>query len=495
MEYKSFFESQNAAPEAEFITDMNDSHGWTDFNRSMFWLAVMGGGLIILHIVFILILKLRKKREKENTYVSLIFPRFEIFLVILAVPCVSAASAFLLKGGSGSGIAVGILILGAVIFLILALFMFLSIGISMGKLPQYKEVHHEDQKMHWYQALVKVTLGPGKRGQWTWINTSNSKWLTILGPLFEDLRGPPKYMLSQITSGLDYNISRGSIIASDDENEDAEAPFVQRVFGILRIYYIFIESVKRVMLGILVGAFSRNGYSETPTKTLLCVTSFQLFFMVLKKPFIKKKVQLVEIISVSSQVAIFAICLVLLRKNLSTHDQTKIGITMVCLFLFAFVAQILNEWNSLLCQMKQLDPNDESLFTGLKIASWGILLLFVPSKFMKNVESQFPLKGRQCGGTTVPVRRFRSSTPEQIWMKQLRGLAKSSFSRQGSGRGCGGTPTDPSDPSSSRTKWSGFWTGMRSGTGSSSQKTSSSDSKSKPKRMYKEFEAIFGLNK
>ncbi|XP_076928180.1 uncharacterized protein LOC143592048 [Bidens hawaiensis] len=474
---------------------MNDSHGWTDFNRSMFWLAVMGGCLIILHILFILILKLRKKREKENTYVSLIFPRFEIFLVILAVPCVSAASAFLLKGGSGSGIAVGILILGAVIFLILALFMFLSIGISMGKLLQYKEVHHEDQKMHWYQALVKVTLGPGKRGQWTWINTSNSKWLTILGPLFEDLRGPPKYMLSQITSGLDYNISRGSIIASDDENEDAEAPFVQRVFGILRIYYIFIESVKRVTLGILMGTFSRNGYSETPAKTLLCVTSFQLFFMVLKKPFIKKKVQLVEIISVSSQVVIFAICLVLLRKNLSTHDQTKIGITMVCLFLFAFVAQILNEWNSLLCRMKQLDPNNESLFTGLKIASWGILLLFVPSKFMKNVESQFPLKGRQCGGTTVPIGRFRSSTPEQTWMKQLRDLAKSSFSRQGSGRGCGGTPTDPSDPSSSRTKWSGFWTGMRSGTCSSSQKTSSSDSKSKPKRMYKEFEAIFGLNK
>ncbi|KAK9066471.1 hypothetical protein SSX86_013793 [Deinandra increscens subsp. villosa] len=479
MEYKSFFESQ-IVPEAEYITDSNDSHGWTDFKRSMFWLAVMSGSLIVLHILFLIILKLRKKKEKENSYVSVIFPRFEIFLVILAVPCVSAASASLLKGGSAARIAVGSLILGTVFFLILALFMFLSVGISLGKLLQYKEIHHEDQQMHWYQALVKVTLGPGKRGQWTWINTSNSKWLTILGPLFEDLRGPPKYMLSQIAGGLGYNTTRSSIIASDDENEDSEAPFVQRVFGILRIYYIFLESIKRVALGILVGVFSRKEYSETPAKMLLCVTSFQLFFIVLKKPFIKKKVQLVEIISVSSQVAIFAICLVLLRKDLSAHDQTKIGIAMLCLFLFSFVAQILNEWNSLICQIKQLDPDNKSFCMGLKIASWGILLLFVPIKLMKNIESQFPLKGRRFDGTQVVV--------ERPWMNQLRDLAKSSFSREN-----GGTPTGTTtDPSSSGKKWSGFWSGKRSG---SSSQASLVDSNSKQRGMYKDFEAIFGSNK
>ncbi|KAL7605511.1 hypothetical protein Lser_V15G17248 [Lactuca serriola] len=484
MEYKSFFESQNEIPEAEYIMDPNDSNGWRDFNRSMFWLAIISGGLIILHILILLLLKLRKKKEKENNYISIVFPRFEIFLVILAVPCVSAASAALLKGGSASGISVGVLLLGSVFFLILALFLFLSVGISFGKLLQYKEVHQEDQDIHWYQSLVKVTLGPGKRGQWTWINTSNSKWLSILGPLFEDLRGPPKYMLSQITGGVDYRTTGGSIIASDDENEDAEAPFVQKVFGILRIYYIFLESIKRVTLGILVGTFSRGGYSETPTKTLICVTSFQLFFMVLKKPFIKKKVQLVEIISVSSQLAIFAICLVLLRNDFSTHEQMKIGIAMLCLFLFAFVAQILNEWNALICQLKQLDPDNKSLYLGLKIASWGILLLFVPIKFMKNIESRFPLKS-QAAVAGVSVARFRSSsgTPDRPWMKQLRDLAKSSFSREGSS----GTPQ--TDPSCSRPKWSGFWSGKRSG--SSSQATSM-DSKSKPKGMYKDFEALFG---
>ncbi|GKC11471.1 hypothetical protein Tco_1008253, partial [Tanacetum coccineum] len=454
MEYRSFFESQNTIPEAEYITDLNDSHGWRGFNRSMFWLAVICGGLIILHILFILILKLRKKKEKESTTVSVIFPRFEVFLVILAVPCVSAASASLLKGGSASGIAVGVLLLGTVIFLILALFMFLSIGISFGKLLVYKEIHHEDQKMHW--------------------------------PPFRRSTRPTKVHAFPNRRRLDITPQRGSIIASDDENEDAEAPFVQKVFGILRIYYIFLESIKRVTLGILVGTFSRSGYSETPTKTLICVTSFQLFFMVLKKPFIKKKVQLVEIISVSSQLAIFATCLVLLRKNLSTNDQTKVGIAMLCMFLVAFIAQILNEWNSLICQIKQLDPDNKSLCMGLKIASWGILLLFVPIRLMKNIESQFPLKGRMREDTlgAVSLGRFRSSrTPDRPWTKQLRDLAKSSFSRESNGNG-----TTPTDPSSSNTKWSGFW-GKRSG--SSSQATSM-DSKSKPKGMYKDFEAIFG---
>lgn len=126
-------------------------------------------------------------------------------------------------------------------------------------------------------------------------------------------------MLSQITKRVDYHTTGGSIIASDDENEDAEALFVQKVFEILRIYYIFLELIKRVTLGILVGTFSRWGYSEIPMKMLICVTSFQLFFMVLKNSFIKKKVQLVGIISVSSQLGIFTIYVVLLRKNFSTH--------------------------------------------------------------------------------------------------------------------------------------------------------------------------------
>lgn len=65
----------------------------------MFWLAVLGGSLLLLHVLLLLILKFRKtKTEKQKIYGALVLPRFEIFLIILALPCVCEASAALLKG-------------------------------------------------------------------------------------------------------------------------------------------------------------------------------------------------------------------------------------------------------------------------------------------------------------------------------------------------------------------------------------------------------------
>lgn len=484
MEYMSYFESQNTKPEAEYLLDSNSSHGWRDFDRSMFWLALIGGSLIILHVLLVLTIKFRKRIEKEKIYGALTFLRFEILLLILALPCICKASATLIQGGSSSGYIVGVLLLGIVFFLMLALLLFLSIGISFGKLLQYKEVHQVGQKAHWYQELVRVTLGPGKRGQWIWKNKPDSSYLTILGPLYEDLRGPPKYMLSQIVGGSS-NTHASRIIASDDETEDAEAPFIQKLFGILRIYYTLLESIRRVCLGIMAGAYSKSWSSKTPTVTLLCITSFQLFFMILKKPFIKKKVQLVEIISVSSELGIFALFLVLLDKGLSTDHQTKIGIVMVSLFLFAFLAQMMNEWYALYRQIKQLDTHKESFFMGLKLALVGFLLLFIPQNLIKNLESSFPSKhvmDGDSGGIPSYLDRIRSSgKSEKPWLKQLRELAKASFSKEESGR--------PSDPSTSRARWSGLWSGKRSG---SSSVTSSMDSKSRPKGLYKDLEAIFG---
>ncbi|KAL8091682.1 uncharacterized protein LOC141689652 isoform X2 [Apium graveolens] len=490
-EYRSFFESQNI-PEAEYISSANDSDGWSDFKKSMFWLAVLGGSLLLLHVLLLLILKFRKtKTEKQKIYGAMVLPRFEIFLIMLALPCVCAASAALLKGGSTAGTIVGSLLLAAVSFAVLALFLFLSAGITYGKLLQYKEVHKEGQKSHWYQELIRVTLGPGKRGQWTWINQSNSVNLTKFGPLFEDLRGPPKYMLSQFVAE-DSHINGDRIIASDDETEDAEAPFIQKFFGILRIYYTLIETIKRVCLGILAGANSENWTSKAPTIILFCITSFQLFFMVLKKPFIKKKVQLVEIISVCSELGLFAICFILLEKTFSVKDERNIGICMLSLFLLAFLPQMINEWYALYRQTQQLDPAGKSLWKGLKAALVGFLLYLIPQKLMKNMYDNLELHKFGDKGLVDPSSsgdRNRSSGSrtssgnERPWMKQLRELAKSSFSKDRSGT------TTANDPSTSGTRWSGLWGGTR-GSRSSSLSTSG-DTKSKPKGLYKDLEAIF----
>ncbi|KAL1568226.1 hypothetical protein AAHA92_03621 [Salvia divinorum] len=486
MEYASYFESQSTMPVAEYILDPQNSHGWRDFSRSMFWLAVIGVGLILLHALVLMILKFKKQNKEKQSYGALIFPRFEIFLLILALPCISVASASLIKGATPTGTIVGVLILSLVAFALLCLLVFLSFGITLGKLLQYKEVHQEGQTFHWYQELIRVTLGPGKRGQWTWKNERRSIYLTILGPLFEDLRGPPQYMLSQI-SGSSFSKPGDRIIASEDETEDAEAPFIQKLFGILRIYYTLLESARRVTLGIVAGAYSHTWTSRTPTIALLSITAFQLFFMVLKKPFIKKKLQLVEIISVSCELVIFACCLTLSDRQFSPQNDRKLGIAMVVVFLLAFVVQMINAWHALYIQIKQLDPIKDSIFIGLKHAAIGFAFLILPHCLIKNLLAGFPINNPGETDTTSRNRSSESrSSGDKPWLKQIREMARSSFTREE------GKPTAPTDPSSSKVRWSGFWRSKRSGSSSTSASASTSmDYKAKPRGLHKELEDIF----
>ncbi|GAB4845770.1 hypothetical protein Ancab_039179 [Ancistrocladus abbreviatus] len=460
MEYESFFENQNFIPEADYILDPKNSHGWRDFKRSMFWLVVITGSLILLHILLLSILRLRDSSEKERCYGALVFPRFEIFLIILAVPCICEASTSVIK-----------------------------VGITFGKLLQYQEVHQEGQQFHWYQELIRVTLGPGKRGQWTWkMDQPNSIYLTMFGALFEDLRGPPKYMLSQFSGGNSRRPA-SQIIASDDETEDAEAPFIQKLFGILRIYYTLLESIRRFSLGVLAGLFSANWSSKVPIITILCITFFQLFFLVLKKPFIKKRVQLVVIISIGSEVGIFATCLaVLLNEKLSSSDDSRLGVFMLLLFLLGYVPLIVNEWYALYRQVIQLDAERNSFGVGLKTALLGFLFFFLPHRMIKNLGNLFPRRNgeREAGGTTASAERYMrssrsrsSGSRDDPWLKQLREMARASLTKE--------RTNDPST-STNYARWSGFWGGKKS---DSSSMTSSTDYKSKPSGLYKDLEAIF----
>ncbi|XP_061357015.1 uncharacterized protein LOC133301403, partial [Gastrolobium bilobum] len=390
-EYKQYCEG------AEYISDSQHSSGWTDFYRSMFWLAVICGGLMVLHAFLLIILKFGKRNsENRRTYGALTFPRFEIFILSLALPSICRASAVLIRGnlnvirGAPSAVAVGILLLVFVFIMLLALFLFLLVGITFGRLLQYKE------------------------GQWTWKEQTKSVYLTIFGPLFEDLRGPQKYMLSQISGG-NLPTQRGSITASGDETKDAKAPFIQKLFGNLRIYYVLLEYIRRVSLGILAGFYNQTQTSKSPVIIMLSISSFELFFIVLKKPFINKKVQLVEIISLTCEVALFATCLVLLKKEgLSVRSESKFGIFMLVLFLLGYCPQITNEWNALYVQTRLLDPEEKSLLTGSKIASIGFLRYFIPQKYIKNLEESLPQNGNEkeeTRDTSLGTDEHRRSAP------------------------------------------------------------------------------------
>ena len=238
------------------------------------------------------------------------------------------------------GIAVGVLLLGVVSFLLLALLLFLYKGITREQLLQYKEVLQKGR------GFVRAFLDLVKEHEWTPKDQQKSNYLPILGPLYEEFRGPPTSKLSQISGGSSHEQG------ADDKTEDAEAPFIKKLCGGLRIYYLLLDSVKRVLLGIVVGVYVGDPSSKIPTIISLCISCFQLFFLVLEKPYIKINVQLVEIITVSSEACIFAISLVLPEEKLSDKDKRELGVLMLILALVGLLPQIMNALYDLYKQIK-----------------------------------------------------------------------------------------------------------------------------------------------
>uniref|UniRef100_A0A453EGE9 Uncharacterized protein n=1 Tax=Aegilops tauschii subsp. strangulata TaxID=200361 RepID=A0A453EGE9_AEGTS len=78
MEYRSFFENQDMKPEAQIIMKLQDLDGWKYFGRNMLWLGVIGGGLVMLHLLLLLYLRLRY-RGGTGKYGALVLPRDLVF--------------------------------------------------------------------------------------------------------------------------------------------------------------------------------------------------------------------------------------------------------------------------------------------------------------------------------------------------------------------------------------------------------------------------------
>ena len=485
------------------------TYRWKYFGRNMFWLGVIGGGLILLHLLTLVYFKLRyrdREQRRRHGFGALVLPRLEIMVVVLAMPCVAQAAAALIRGGTTCGLVIGIVLTAVLTSFLVGLLLFLSLGITMGRLLLYKEVRQEGQEYdHWYQELVRRTLGPGKRGQWTWKDPRRAACLPKLGPLFEDLRGPPKHILTPIAAhgggGGKRRAAGGGperMITSEDENEDSEAPFtfIQKLFGVLRIYFTLLESVKRVAVGIVAGAHASSGRSSrAEAVAVLSVASFQLFFMLLKKPFIKKRVQLVEILSVASEVAVFAACLALIDRTsaasgsggwLPDGEARGVGLAMLGAFVLGFAAQVCNEWNALYRQARLLSADRSSFLDGAKTACLGLLLLVLPSSALgervavKHQQDPPPPDGGGAGESVSASTETdggrggssRGSNNERWWLRQLREMAKASFSKEGNAvPGGAGAGKEEASTSGSKAR-SGEW-------------------KSKSKNLYNDLEAIF----
>lgn len=62
---------------------------------NLFWLAVGGFSLLVIHVLTLIILRWRMG---TSVHEMLSNPRFELFLLILMLPCISQAAAFVLRG-------------------------------------------------------------------------------------------------------------------------------------------------------------------------------------------------------------------------------------------------------------------------------------------------------------------------------------------------------------------------------------------------------------
>lgn len=62
---------------------------------NLFWLGTGGGSLVIIHLLILLFLRWRTGTPAHGI---LSVPRFELFLLILVLPCISQSSTFVIKG-------------------------------------------------------------------------------------------------------------------------------------------------------------------------------------------------------------------------------------------------------------------------------------------------------------------------------------------------------------------------------------------------------------
>ncbi|KAL6841555.1 hypothetical protein ACP4OV_028698 [Aristida adscensionis] len=486
MEYRSFFENPDMKPEAQIIMKLQDLDGWKYFGRNMFWLGVMGGGLILLHLLTLLYLRLRYKERRG--YGALVLPRLEIMLVILALPCVSQAAAALIRGGTTAGLAVGIVLTGVLASFMVALLLFLSLGIAMGRLLQFKEVHREGQEGHWCQELLRRALGAGERGQWTWKDPRRAACLAKLGPLFEDLRGPPKSTLAQVAGagaagggGGARKAAERTMASEGEDEDDAEAPPMRKVFGVLGVYATALEAVKRVAVGVVAGA---HAASDRPPRAhaaaALSIAAFQLAFVLLRKPFVRRRVQVVEAVSVASEVFVLAACVALGGGGWLADggEERGVGLAMLGAFLLGLAAQACNEWHALYRQVRRLSADRSSFVDGAKAAAAGLLLLVLPSSALGDRVRATNQRRRRREPEQSPSsaddgaggggERVRGEGAERWWLRQLREMAKASFGKEGEAAAAG-------EASSSGAKGSG----------------KGGDWKSKSRGLYNDLEAIF----
>ncbi|KAK9272044.1 hypothetical protein L1049_002413 [Liquidambar formosana] len=391
-EYFIYFLRGEPLSASNVIKRIENYKGWRDLGMNLFWLGVGGGTLLVIHLLILLFLRWRTGTPAHGI---LSVPRFELFLLILMLPCISQASAFVIRGGTTEGIITGALLLAIPMALIFSVIVFLIIAIFSGSFAQYKEVRHMGRKEPWCTKLWVFFMGRPTAGKWFYREGLPSSFLQRFGILFESRKGPPVYVLIDqnepdtlpkwIESGQS-GIGRMRAVSSDDSNEETNVPLSGRLLGCARSSYIILDLMRRISLGVISGAYSSRRSSQS--LFALIITLVQFLYLFTLKPYIRRRIHVVECLSLLSEAGIFGLSICINGSN--PLKERTLGYVMLALLFLTFVSQIINEWYALIkCILKLSQPHKKSFKAGLKNAIKGFVLPFLPRKhwssFIPNV--------------------------------------------------------------------------------------------------------------
>ncbi|CAM8999993.1 unnamed protein product [Rhodiola kirilowii] len=425
-EYFIYFLRGEPMSASNVIERLRDNKGWHEMSMNLVWLGIGGGSLVALHAILLLFLRWRTGSAAPGL---LSLPRFEIFLLILALPCASQSSAFAITGTATGGIIAGSLVLVIPAAFILSVCLFLMIVIFSGNFVKYKEIRYKDTDKFWYTKLSAFCIGEANNGRWFGSEKLPSSFFKRFGILFESWKGPPTHVfnnqddLSQApewTHSRPSGIGRMRAVSSDDSNEDKKVPLPKRVVGYAQSSYIILDLSRRATLGLLSGTRGMHSRS-TNSMIALSFTAIQFMALVVTRPYILRGVHIVESISLLSEAAIFGI--LVSAKRFNPMDQTALSSFMLALLGLTFICQVTNEWYSLIKYILHLSgPEKNSLKLGLKSAAKGLILTFLLKRHWRSIIPELSHPGTEASptrrdalnamtSTVVPMLSPRSPSP------------------------------------------------------------------------------------
>ncbi|CAI0457628.1 unnamed protein product [Linum tenue] len=470
-EYFTYFLRGEPLSASNVVKKLENNKGWEDMEMNLFWLAAIAGSLLALHISIFLLLRWRTGSTTSVNFGMVSFPRFEILLLIVMLPCISQSAAFVVKGGTIGGMITGALLLVIPAAFILSVLLFLLVAILPGKFVQYKEIKYTIVREAWYEKLWFFIISRPVMGKWVYREGSTSSLLQNFRSLFENQKGPPFFIFVDKTDqstvpkwsegGQSGGIGRMRAISSNDSNEEElKVPGPVRFLGYARSSYLVLDLIRRVSLGVISGAATTSKDHWMHNLIALAITMTQFVYLSSLKPFIKRSAHAVESISLLCEAAIFSISMAVTTKKPDPTEATVLGYVMVALLLLTAIAHITNEWYGLVSWLVRLSWTP-------RFMARGLILPFLPRKQWSSIvlpSSSQPKTGlssvpqlspdtdvppprgnsfRAMSATVVPMAspdnaggrgETEAMVEERSELRKLRELAKASFSGEGGKR-------------------------------------------------------------